>query len=383
MEDIHGRERRRDRQAERLIESSLAAEDKALIRKFVDYKIATGQGVGRQEKVLWVLRTIGERYLEGSTFSSLTKDDVVRVVSEIETETWSDWTKRDYKLLLKAFLLWAGKQEEVNWIKLKRLKSLPNELISEQDVQKMIDAALNLRDKALIAMLYEGGFRISELGTMKVKDLSFDRWGAIAMVNGKTGPRRVRLIWSLPYVAQWIDAHPLRQDRNAPLWMKVKHGMDGITYEDFRKLLQRIAVRAGVQVKVNPHNFRHSRSTHLASRLTESQMEEYLGWVQGSRMPSVYVHMSGRDLDADLLKMYGLEAESAKTTQMEILQCPYCKTVNVRGARVCMNCKRPIVLEEVMSLEEKAMGFFEDMMEMLESNPDLKERFRQRLEGRS
>ncbi|HDS45716.1 MAG TPA: hypothetical protein ENN68_06465 [Methanomicrobia archaeon] len=46
--------------------------------------------------------------------------------------------------------------------------------------------------------------------------------------------------------------------------------------------------------RVNPHNFRHSWSTHLASRLTESQMEEYSGWVQGSKMLSIYVYLSGR-----------------------------------------------------------------------------------------
>ena len=62
-------------------------------------------------------------------------------------------------------------------------------------------SSLSDSDKALIAMLYEGGFRISELGTMTLKDVSFDRYGVLAMVNGKTGMRRERLIWSMPYVA--------------------------------------------------------------------------------------------------------------------------------------------------------------------------------------
>jgi integrase/recombinase XerD len=128
------------------------------------------------------------------------------------------------------------------------------------------------------------------------------------------------------------------------------------------------------------HNFRHSRSTHLASRLTESQMEEYLGWVQGSRMPSIYVHMSGRDLDADLLQMYGLQAETAKEAPLEVHQCPYCRTVNTRGARVCMTCKRPIGIDEVMDREAWMMNMFKGFVDLMELNPEAKEHFRKLLE---
>jgi integrase/recombinase XerD len=383
MVDIHDYERKRNGAARALERSKLSEGDRELIKRFVNYKVAERVSVGRQEKYLWILRTIGERFLGGATFSSLKKEDVVRIVTEIEGCPWSEWTKHDFRVFLKMFMKWLGKTEEVRWIKVTKPKGLPTDLLTEQDVQAMIDAALNLRDKALIAMLYEGGFRIGEIGSMRLKDLSFDRWGAIAMVNGKTGMRRVRLIWSMPYITQWLDAHPQKKDRDAPLWVKMRGKREGMDYMAMRYRLLEAARLANVKKKVNPHNFRHSRSTHLASRLTESQMETYLGWVQGSRMPSVYVHMSGRDLDADLLQMYGMKAESAKTTQLEILQCPYCRTVNVQGARVCMNCKRPIALEEVLSFEQQAMGFFEDMWELMEFNPELKEKFRRRLEERS
>jgi integrase len=380
--DIHHYERKRDRAAKALEGSKLSEGDRALIKRFVNYKKAEKVGLERQEKYLRILRIIGERFLRADeSYSSLGKEDVVRIVSEIEGTKWKDWTKYDFRLILKTFLKWLGKTEEVAWVKTTKPKRLPDDLLSEQDVQAMIDAALNLRDKALIAMLYEGGFRIGELGTMQMKDLTFDRWGAIAMVNGKTGMRRVRLIWSMPYIAQWMEAHPQKQRRDAPLWTKMQGDRGGMDYAAMRMQLQKMARRAGVQKRVNPHNFRHSRSTHLASRLTESQMEEYLGWVQGSRMPSIYVHMSGRDLDADLLQMYGLQAETAKEAPLEILQCPYCKTMNTRGARVCMNCKRPIELDEVLDREARMMNIFKGFVDLMELNPEAKEHFRKLIEG--
>ena len=147
-----------------------------------------------------------------------------------------------------------------------------------------------------------------------------------------------------------------------------------------RMQLQKIAKRAGVHKRVNPHNFRHSRSTHLASKLTESQMEEYLGWVQGSKMPSIYVHMSGRDLDADLLRMYGIEPEEEyQKDELKTLQCPHCKTLNTIGARICINCRKPLAVEEVMEREEKAMEMFKDFMDLIAEHPDMIAKFKKYL----
>ncbi len=68
---------------------------------------------------------------------------------------------------------------------------------------------------------------------------------------------------------------------------------------------KRIAEKAGIKKRIHPHLFRHSRSTHLAKHLTEAQMKQYLGWVQGSDMAAIYVHLSGRDVDDALLRCTG------------------------------------------------------------------------------
>ncbi len=374
--DIHNYEAKMQHATERVQKSSLSEEDKTLILEFVNYKTARGIGTARQEKYLRLLRDLGERYTD-DTFSSLQKKDVERIVTTIERSGFSDWTKYDYKLFLKTFLTWMGKREEVDWIPLRKPRRLPDDILTEGEISAMIDAARNLRDKAIIAMLYEGGFRVGELGSLKIKDVTFDRYGAIAIVDGKTGMRRVRLIWSMPYIAQWLEVHPRREEREAPLWIKASDPQELLRYDAMRMQLQKIANRAGVHKRVNPHNFRHSRSTHLASKLTESQMEEYLGWVQGSKMPSIYVHMSGRDLDADLLRMYGLEpAAEDEKEELKTLQCPHCKTLNTVGARICINCRKPLAVEEAMEREEKAMEMFKDFMDVAAEHPEMMEKFK-------
>ena len=78
-----------------------------------------------------------------------------------------------------------------------------------------------------------------------------------------------------------------------------------LTYNGARGILIRLASRAGIKKRVNPHGFRHARATNLADHLTEAQMNEYLGWVQSPKMTSIYVHLSGRDVDKALLKLHG------------------------------------------------------------------------------
>jgi len=73
MVDIHNYELKRDRAAKALEGSKLSEGDRALIKRFVNYKKAEKVGVERQEKYLRILRTIGEQFLDGASFSSLKK----------------------------------------------------------------------------------------------------------------------------------------------------------------------------------------------------------------------------------------------------------------------------------------------------------------------
>jgi len=80
---------------------------------------------------------------------------------------------------------------------LRKPRKLPDDILTEHETSAMIDVAENLRDRAIIAMLYEGGFRVGEIGSLiKVRDIDFDRYGAIAVVRGKTGVRnQFRQLW--------------------------------------------------------------------------------------------------------------------------------------------------------------------------------------------
>jgi integrase len=144
-----------------------------------------------------------------------------------------------------------------------------------------------------------------------------------------TRDRRVRIISSAPVLASWLNAHPRAKDPEAWLWFQYKNNKKtdkclshGTVYE----LIRELAVKAVIKKKVHPHLFRHSRATALAGKLTEAQMKEYFGLVQGSDMAATYVHLSGRDVDNALLKLQGLvKEEHEENEKMKVKSCQSCK----------------------------------------------------------
>lgn len=72
-------------------------------------------------------------------------------------------------------------------------RMLPESLLSEEQVAQLINVCRSRRDRAIIAVLYDSGCRIGEIRTMKIKSVSFDKYGARIHVKGKTGARSLRL----------------------------------------------------------------------------------------------------------------------------------------------------------------------------------------------
>jgi len=62
---------------------------------------------------------------------------------------------------------------------------------------------------------------------MKIKDIVIKNVGnkqyAEVLVNGKTGSRHLPLIDSLPYIKQWLDHHPHRNNREAYFICSLNH----------------------------------------------------------------------------------------------------------------------------------------------------------------
>ncbi len=298
-------------------------------------------------------------------------------------------TKDRYLLSLRDIYRWLKRDDLACQITLKRGRShnrLPEEILDEHDIIKLINAAYTLRDKALIAVLWDSGMRIGELMSVRLKHMKFNGDEAIITApEGKTGARRVLVIPSVPYLANWCENHPKKPDSNAYLFITIDPRQEGrngflqpMSYTPIILLLRAIAKRAGVTKAVNPHAFRHAAATRDATHLKEPQMREKYGWTKDSNMPAVYVHLSGRDTDDAIRAQYGKETQSDKNNGflLKSVQCQSCQRVNPKENKVCTLCGRPLNMEKMISTKV----FKRELTELFE-NPKLLMALKDKLES--
>ena len=345
----------------RVFKAQMPEKSKELILAMNDDLVLKGLSKARLMKYLEVLKVVGTKI--DKPLDEAEEVDIKRIVSEIQQSNFSPWTKQTYKVIIRKFYQWLHKTEDypaiVKWINIKMNRSemkLPSEgdLLTEEDIKKLLIAAEHPRNKAFISVLWESGARISEIGNLKIKHVSFDKYGTVITVQGKTGSRKIRLIASTPYIATWINSRGT-YDGNADLWINIgpKCHNQAMAYSNIGLLLKRIFKKAGINKRTNAHLFRHSRATFMANHLTEFQMNQYFGWIQGSNMPSTYVHLSGKNVDNAILEMNGFKTdENSNQSIMQPKKCLRCDTINGHESKYCLKCGGVMDLQEAMNLQQ-------------------------------
>lgn len=129
-------------------------------------------------------------------------------------------------------------------------------------------------------------------------------------------------------------------------------GLESLDYNYIRlKILKPTMERAGIEKPSNPHHYRHSRASELANQMTEAQLCEWFGWVQGSDVPAKYVHLSGRDLDHAYDAMHGL-VEPDEEDESTVQTCGRCEELNTPEAAFCQRCGFALDQETAAEVEE-------------------------------
>lgn len=329
---------------------------------------------GRTYKLLNTMERIVRDRIK-KDIDKITKDDLKNFIADVESSDYSVWTKHDYRVIIKKFFSWLeygdeyqskvkidGYPEKIKWIiatvkEKDKPKIQAKDILTEEEINKMINSANTIRDKAFIAVLYETGARISEVGNLKYGDITPDEYGYLLDLTGKTGHRTPRIVMSAHFLSAWLNEHPIRQG-NSPLWT-TKQGKK-LNYPALKTIVKRVARRTGIEKRIHPHLFRHSRATHMLKSgiMNEAQVKVYFGWCPSSEQLSTYSHLVSADANNSLLAMYGInpENENGKST----ILCNKCGKVNFKGTEFC-SCGYPLTAEALKRMEERK-GISADML---------------------
>lgn len=360
----------------------ISSENKALLEDFRRDRKLDDLQPSTIERDLSALKVQAEHV--GQTFDGMDKDDVKDLVEYIHNRYENDYTRSIHKRALRNLFKWFNDGEhpdETEWIQTYVSKrnggKLPEELLTKEDIKAQIEAAHNPRDKALIAMLYETGARIGELIDLEVGDIEDRKNGKKVVIEGKTGARRVPLVESVPHLNRWLNQHP-SPEKDAPLWCKIQQGSpeDQLGYRYIRdKILRKTLENADIDKPSNPHHYRHSRASRLANDMTEAQLCQWFGWVQGSDVPAKYVHLSGRDIDNAYDQLHGLYEPEDDEGGPDVIECWRCEELEDPERRFCGKCGAPLDERAQEAQEDvqqdigaaKALSGIEDIEDLSES----------------
>jgi len=295
----------------------------------------------------------------------------LKILLKAVNKDFDDFTPKDLESFMLSMMGYGPKTRKTRWYDAKKFfryigkedlfkgtlrpvvpkgMKLPEQLLTEEEVTLLVSATSNIRDKALISVLYDSGCRIGELLTRRIRNVIFDDYGAVLTVDGKTGMRRVRLVRSVPLLANWVANHPQNRDSDAFLWIGERSSTRPIRYRTAARLVKELAERAGIKKHVHPHLFRHSRATHMANKLTEQQLKVYFGWTGDSKMLSTYIHLSGRDVDDAILQINGIKTSDSERQKPQIRYCARCGNKNDLSALYCSKCGMVLSEREVFGL---------------------------------
>lgn len=308
---------------------------------------ALGRKPATRRSYIYTLYKLGKQCRK--PFKEITKKDIIDFLNTVE----NDATKKLYKVQLKYFYRWLyGMKkhqypEQVDWIETHKVKTkiTKDELLTPEELKRVIIHAPTTRDKAFIATHWEAADRPSEHLSLKVGSVEQTDYGFILHIQvSKTETRSVAIHQTASYLARWLNEHPFRDNPDAPLWVNIGRKAYGepLRYTGAYQMIRKAKRKAGIKKPLSPKWLRHRRLTDLAKKVREPQLKAIAGWTPDSRMAGVYVHLSGMDTVEPVLEAEGVKPPETQKPWLQPIECPRCKTVNDPTAIYCMRCAAPL-----------------------------------------
>jgi site-specific recombinase XerD len=312
----------------------------------------------------------------------VTDKTVLAYLRYLKPKNYSESTLYQYRAVLKKFLSTINLEQARN-IKLKVKKKEPPIILTPEEIEKLIEACRNPRDRALISFLYESGCRKGELVSIRLENVVFTEFGAtVTIPKGKTGSRTIPIVYSASYLRQWVDCHPTKESCD-PLFCSLQEPFGQFSFSGLEHLMKTLRQRTGIKKKIYPHLFRHSRASHLANKFTEQQLKHFLGWTEGSNMAAVYVHLSQRDIQDAVFSLHGIESPQKNKDNFKVGRCPRCHQINPETQKFCGTCGMPLKDTARDEIEKASLEIESEVIKAALINPAILQELAARIEALS
>lgn len=255
-------------------------------------------------------------FIDIKDISELNQNHIDKFVLELRTskgalgaETKTS-TRNYYLIAIRVFLKYLAKKDiktiSSDKIELAKQESRQVEFLEKEELDKIMNAPYEtksseitqLRDSAILEVLFSTGLRVSELCSLKKENINFNK--EEFSIRGKGGKIRVVFISDK---AKYILKQYLDKRTDVYPYLFVRHDIDlsenetkNLTTRSIQRLVKKYAKIAGITKKVTPHTIRHSFATDLLYNGADIRsVQEMLGH-SSITTTQVYTHITNKRL---------------------------------------------------------------------------------------
>jgi len=299
--------------------NSLSQKNKLAIKNFLSVISVNAKSKKRQDNAFRCLI----RFLDfvEKDFDKINDDDFIVVAKAIsDSRDYGVYAKNLDRNFIKRFL--QENFEDFNTrfkhFKVMKLetrnekdKITHNDLITEKECERLIKATPNMQNKTLFTVLYESGARPEEVLKLLWSDLDLHK-KVIYLYSAKTGKKRaVPLNVSIQHLKRLKEE--INPKENNLIFPSNSGQKTIMTNSGLNYIIDSTRQKAGISKKINCYTFRHTRLSHLITKLSPKVYEEIAGHSLEMGM-NTYAHLSQ---DAVIKEMQEKVFEIAELSENE------------------------------------------------------------------
>lgn len=226
---------------------------------------------------------------EGYNLAQVTEKNIEKYISHlVEKEGISDSYQKQMLGTIGLYVsLCLDRKLNIQHLYPKRQQHRLPKYLSQQEVKRMIEAAINIKHRCILKLLYGAGLRVSEVIALTLSDI--DSANMLVHIRDAKGRKDRTVMLSTSLFADLRDYY-LEEKPQYFLF----EGQFGGKYSarSIQAVVKQMAEKAKINKPVSPHILRHSFATHLIENGTDIRYVQDLLGHNSIKTTELYTHIT-------------------------------------------------------------------------------------------
>lgn len=240
---------------------------------------------GCSERTLVYYKSTVKHLLENTNaeIRKISTEEIRRYLSDYQKiNNCSKVTVDNIRRNISSFFSWLEEEDYILKSPMRRIhkiktKTLVKEVISDESIEKLRDNCNEIRDLAIIDLLYSTGIRVGELVNLNREDIDFEERECIVFGKGEKERRVYFDAKAKIHIKNYLDS---RSDDNPALFVTLDRPYDRLKISGVEIRLRQLGRKLNIE-RIHPHKFRRTMATRAIDKgMPIEQVQKILGHSQ-------------------------------------------------------------------------------------------------------